>query len=59
MNALTRLGLYAAGLAVVFGGAYVTAGAVVPESVVDRWSQTDQPTHGEETSDESGDPGAH
>ena len=39
MNAPTRLGLYGAGLAVVFGGTYVAAGAVVPHSTVDHWTQ--------------------
>ncbi|MFW6772998.1 hypothetical protein ACOACO_01850 [Nocardioides sp. CPCC 205120] len=33
----TRLGLYAAGLAVVFAGAYGAGAALVPDSVVDRW----------------------
>ncbi|PZQ89499.1 MAG: heavy metal-binding domain-containing protein [Leifsonia xyli] len=37
MNAAGRLGLYAAGVAVAFAGAYGIAGAVVPESWVTDW----------------------
>ena len=39
MNAAARLGVYAAGLAVVFTGAFATAGAVVPEEAVQTWTQ--------------------
>ena len=39
VNTPTRLGLYGAGLAVVFGGAFAAAGAVVPHSTVDHWTQ--------------------
>ena len=39
MNTAARLGLYGAGLAVVFAGAFAAAGAVVPQSTVDRWTQ--------------------
>lgn len=42
MNAATRLGVYAAGLAVVFGAAYTTADAVVPESTVTSWTERGQ-----------------
>ncbi len=38
MNTATRLGAYGAGLAVVFGGAFVAAGAVVPASTVSNWT---------------------
>ncbi|HBS75785.1 MAG TPA: heavy metal-binding domain-containing protein [Microbacterium sp.] len=38
MNAAGRLGLYAAGVAVAFGGAFLTADAVVPDSVVADWT---------------------
>lgn len=48
MNAPARLGLYAAGLVVVFGGAYALAGALVPESVVDDWMRQSG-THQEQT----------
>ncbi|ALU40875.1 hypothetical protein AS188_15255 [Kocuria flava] len=39
MNAAARLGLYAAGLAVIFTAAFATAGAVVPEETVTAWTQ--------------------
>ncbi|ANS79515.1 Putative secreted protein [Serinicoccus hydrothermalis] len=39
MNAPARLGLYGAGLATVFVVAFATAGAVVPESVVQAWAE--------------------
>jgi len=39
MNAATRLAAYGAGLAVVFGGAFAAADAVVPESTVTNWNQ--------------------
>lgn len=38
MNTPTRLGAYGAGLAVVFGGAFVAADAVVPASTVSNWT---------------------
>ncbi|WP_457973421.1 heavy-metal-associated domain-containing protein [Arthrobacter sp. D1-17] len=40
MNAAGRLGVYAAGLAVVFAGAFTAAGAAVPEETVTAWTQT-------------------
>lgn len=39
MNAAARLGAYAAGLVVVFTGAFAAAGAVVPEETVSAWTQ--------------------
>ncbi|WP_243056368.1 heavy-metal-associated domain-containing protein [Nocardioides sp. SR21] len=39
MNTPARLGLYGAGLAVLFVGAFAAAGAVVPQSTVDSWTQ--------------------
>lgn len=39
MRTATRLSLYGAGLVVAFLGAYVVAGAVVPQSVVDAWAE--------------------
>ena len=39
MNTATRLGAYGAGLALVFGGAFVAADAVVPESTVNHWTE--------------------
>jgi len=38
VNTPTRLGAYAAGLAVVFGSAFVAADAVVPASTVNNWT---------------------
>jgi hypothetical protein len=38
VNTPTRLGAYGAGLAVVFGGAFVAADAVVPASTVSNWT---------------------
>lgn len=38
MNTATRLGAYTAGLALVFGGAFIAADAVVPESTVSNWT---------------------
>lgn len=39
MNTAARLGLYGAGLAVLFVGAFAAADAVVPQGTVDRWTQ--------------------
>jgi hypothetical protein len=39
MNTATRLGAYGLGLAVVFGGAFAAADAVVPQSTVTHWTQ--------------------
>lgn len=39
MNAAGRLALYGAGLAVAFGAAYGLAGVIVPESLVQSWSE--------------------
>lgn len=38
MNAPGRLGLYGAGLVVVFGAAFAAAGALVPDSTVTAWA---------------------
>ena len=38
MNTATRLGAYGAGLALVFGGAFVAAEAFVPQSTVNDWT---------------------
>lgn len=45
MNAAGRLIAYGAAVAVTFGGAFVAAGAVVPDRVVERWAAqaTDSP----------------
>jgi len=61
-----RLGLYAAGLAAAFAGAYGIAGAVVPESAVAAWAQqnaaqestmNDHAAHGDASA--PGDAGGH
>lgn len=55
MIAAGRLGVYVAGLAVIFTGAFTAAGAVVPEQVVGAWAQaaeadgTEHRDHGSET----------
>lgn len=52
MRAPVRLALYGAGLAAAFGAAFGIAGAVVPDSDVDSWtqkSQSDEHTHSMET----------
>lgn len=53
MNAAGRLAVYGAGLVVAFGGAFVAAGAVIPDSMVQNWSEgsTEASTeqHGEVT----------
>lgn len=68
MNTAARLGIYGAGLAVVFGGAFVAADAVVPQSTVDSWTMrakghemstnhttgSDQSGHGSHSSSSSG-----
>lgn len=46
MNTPARLGLYGAGLAVLFVGAFAAADAVVPQSTVDRWTQEAEGGHG-------------
>ena len=56
MNTATRLGAYAAGLAVVFGGAFVAADAVVPESTVSNWTKEAQ---GHEMDSTTGGHGGH
>ncbi|CAM3222127.1 Heavy metal-binding domain-containing protein [Prescottella defluvii] len=48
MKAGTKLALYGAGLVVAFGGAFGTAGAVIPDSVVAAWTEgRDMNTHNE------------
>lgn len=48
MNAAVRLGLYAAGLVVVFGVAFATADALVPESLVTSWTDRGEDPHDEQ-----------
>ncbi|MCD0445063.1 hypothetical protein LO763_15710 [Glycomyces sp. A-F 0318] len=45
MNTPARLGLYAAGLAALFAGAYLVAGAVVPASTVEARQDEAAPEH--------------
>lgn len=45
MNAVGRLGVYAAALAVVFVVAYFGAQLVVPDSVVDDWTRRSEQQH--------------
>ena len=56
MNTATRLGAYGAGLALVFGGAFVAADAVVPQSTVSNW--TDE-AKGHDMNSTTGDHGGH
>jgi len=44
VNAPTRLAVFAAGLVLLFGAAFVVAGAVVPEDAVADWSRADGDT---------------
>ncbi|MET4095805.1 heavy-metal-associated domain-containing protein [Arthrobacter sp. UYCu712] len=46
MNAAGRLGAYAAGLAVVFTGAFAAAGAVVPDQAVTAWARSAEDSSG-------------
>lgn len=39
MNAAGRLALFGAGLIVAFGGAFLLAGALVPDRAVENWRQ--------------------
>ncbi|OHV72998.1 heavy metal-binding domain-containing protein [Pseudofrankia sp. BMG5.36] len=50
MNVPTRLGVYAAGLAVLFGGAFVAGSAVIPDSTVASWTKTAQENSMDHTS---------
>ena len=56
MNAAARLGAYAAGLAVVFTGAFAAAGAVVPEATVSAWTQQAEGTQLTQHTDSGQDP---
>lgn len=56
MNAAARLGAYAAGLAVVFTGAFAAAGAVVPEATVATWTQQAEGTQLTQHTDSGQDP---
>lgn len=57
MNAAGRLGVYGAGLAVAFAGAFAAAGALVPEGTVSAWMQSaDGPTGQHASGQHSGGP---
>lgn len=45
MNTAGRLGLYGAGLVVVFGAAFAAAGAIVPDSAVASWTERGEAGH--------------
>ena len=45
MNTAGRLGLYGAGLVVVFGAAFAAAGAIVPDSAVASWTERGDTGH--------------
>jgi len=53
MNAAGRLIAYGAAVAVTFGGAFVAAGAVVPDRVVERWATQAADTSHDEASHEA------
>ncbi|MBL7501073.1 heavy-metal-associated domain-containing protein [Frankia sp. CNm7] len=61
MNVATRLGAYAAGLALLFGGAFAAGAAVVPDSTVVSWTNTAQESSMDHTSTQAsaGAPLAH
>ncbi|WP_028280230.1 hypothetical protein [Arthrobacter sp. H5] len=54
MNTAGRLGAYAAGLAVAFGGAFAAAGAFVPEGTVSAWAQSAEGHTMDQPSDAAG-----
>jgi len=48
MKVPVRLGLYGAGLVVIFAASAAVAGAVVPQEAVDSWNQqVDDADHGD------------
>ncbi|MFJ3472115.1 heavy-metal-associated domain-containing protein [Microbacterium maritypicum] len=51
MNTAGRLGLYGAGLVVVFGIAFAVAGAVVPDSAVASWMERGGAGHDEQSAE--------
>lgn len=53
MNAAGRLGIYGAGLVVVFGAAFATAGAIVPDSAVASWAERGGAAHDEQSGEEA------
>jgi hypothetical protein len=55
VNAAGRLGAYAAGVVVVFTGAFAAAGAVVPEQTVETWTQQAEGAQMTEHTDEGQD----
>lgn len=59
MNAAGRLIAYGAAVVVTFGGAFVAAGAVVPDRVVERWAaQAAASPHDEASHEAAGAPPA-
>lgn len=53
MNTAGRLGLYGAGLVVVFGVAFAAAGALVPDSAVASWTERGAAGHEEKSAEEA------
>ena len=58
MNTAGRLSLYGAGLVIVFGAAFVAAGALVPGSAVADWTARSETGHEDSTADETPGEGA-
>lgn len=53
MNTAGRLGIYGAGLVVVFGAAFAAAGAIVPDSAVASWTERGGAGHDEQSAEEA------
>ena len=53
MNAAGRLGIYGAGLVIVFGAAFAAAGALVPDSAVAAWAARSETGHEDSAADET------
>lgn len=53
MNTAGRLGIYGAGLVVVFGVAFAAAGAIVPDSAVASWTERGDAGHEEKAADDA------
>lgn len=53
MNTAGRLGIYGAGLVVVFGAAFAASSAIVPESAVASWTERGDAGHDEHPAEES------
>ncbi|WP_337007026.1 MULTISPECIES: heavy-metal-associated domain-containing protein [unclassified Microbacterium] len=58
MNAPGRLGIYGAGMVIVFGAAFAAAGALVPDSAVADWTARSATGHQDAAADEAPGEGA-